>query len=283
MYPRSIFAALLCLALSMGCGSGCERQEQEAQEATSGEEESAPALGTVEGVVRMVAGAELPSFPEIRSPAQPAIPEECTPPQIADRQPVAMDDERRLAGVLVQASGFSEQAMEVVAREPVTHELFIRDCRLTPRFIPAVIGDTLKLTNETDYPYLPSLGGGGLTQAVLHGDSREYPLERGGIFSMTCGFAAPCGRADLVVVFHPVHSVTDEGGAFRMENVPPDEDVEIHAWHPLFEDVHETVRVGAGETVRVELEIAPAPQAAAPVDDDEEGETGPAEDQPGLF
>jgi hypothetical protein len=280
---RDLLIVLLSATLGMGCGSGCERQEGDAEETSGQESEGEPGLGTVEGVVRLVSDAELPSYPEIRSDAQPAIPEECTPPQIRDRQPVAMGDDRLLEGVLVQASDFSDEAMERIAREPVTHELFIRDCRLTPRFIPAVIGDTLKLTNETDYPFLPSLGGGGLTQAVLYQNSREFPLERGGIFSMTCGFAAPCGRADLVVVYHPVHTVTAEGGTFRMENVPADEDVRIHAWHPLFEEVSQTVRVGAGETAHVELEITPAPQPESPPESEEEGETGPVEDQPGLF
>jgi len=280
---KSLIAIFALLCLAIGCSSGCERQQDDPAETTGEEETETPqgSFGTVEGVIRMADGSEVPSFAEIRSPAQPAIPEACTPPQISDRQPVGMDDARNLEGILVQASGFSEAAMESVAREPMTHELFIRDCRLTPRFIPAVRGDTLKLTNETDYPFLPSMGQSGLTQAVLFENSREFALERGGIFNMVCGFAAPCGRADLVVVYHPVHDITEAGGTFRMENVPADEDVVIHAWHPLFEEVSQTVRVGEGETVRVELEITPAPQPELPEEPEEP--TGPAENQPGLF
>ncbi len=282
MSRRALAILILPSFLGLGCGSGCERREEDAH-ATSGSQSEAPRFGTVEGVVRIAAGAELPTNPDLRTPAQPPMPEACTPPLISDRQPVTMGDDRLLEGILVQASDFSEQAMEQVKREPVTHELFIRDCRLTPRFIPAVIGDTLKLTNETDYPFMPTMGGGGLMQAVLYQNSREFPLDRGGIFSMTCGFAAPCGRSDIVVVFHPVHTVTGEGGVFRMENVPADEDVSIHAWHPLFEDVSQTVRVGAGETTHIELEITPAPQPEPPPQEETEEPTGPAENQPGLF
>jgi hypothetical protein len=282
MHVRSVPLVLGLLLLSTGCGSGCERKEDETPE-TSGEEEQG-SVGTVEGVVRMVGAADVPSYPDARLPAQPAIPEACTPPQLTDRQPVAMDGTRGLEGILVQASAFSEAAMEAVAREPTTHPLTIRDCRLTPRLVAAVRGDTLTLTNETDYPFLPTMGSGGLTQAVLFNDSRDFALDRGGIFSLTCGFAAPCGRADIVVVYHPVHTITGAGGTFRLANVPADEDVRIHAWQPLFEEASETVRVGRGETVRIELELTPAPQPEPPSDVPDDGvDEGPVENQPGLF
>ena len=282
--PRTLLwlgPTLLTAAIALCACGGCDRSDEaeEGAQATAEPAESAGSFGTVEGVVRIVAGAELPSYPDLRAPTQPPPPEACTPPRTVDRQPVQMNDARLLSGVLVQASGFTQE----VTREPVTHEAFIRDCRLTPQLIAAVRGDTLTLKNETDYPFLPTMGLSNLSTAVLHDESRDYPLDRGGIFNLTCGFAAPCGRADVVVVYHPVHDITEEGGTFRMENVPAGEELRIHAWHPLFQEAAQTVTVAEGETLRIELELTPAPQPEPPAEPTGDEPTGPPEDQPGLF
>ncbi len=270
LFTTIVLGAALGLA---GCGS-CDGEGAEPEETTtSGAEGQSPAgrFGTVEGIIRLAPGAEVPSYPELRSHIQTQIPESCTPPQLTDRRPVGADAQGGLAGILLQASEFDQD----ITREPVTHELAIRDCRLTPRFLAAVRGDKIVLTNETDYPFLPTLGQSSLAQAVLFQDSREFPLEQGGIFTMTCSFAAPCARTDLVVVYHPVHTVSTEGGTFRIENFPADEDVRLHGWHPLFQEVSEMVRVGEGETVHVELVIAPSAQAAAqPAEEGEAGQEG---------
>ena len=87
----------------------------------------------------------------------------------------------------------------------------------------------------------------------------------------------------IVGARHGTHRSSLQAVWERICREAPLEDVRIHAWHPLFEEVSETVRVGAGETVRVELEITPAPQPEPPPEGEGEGETGPAENQPGLF
>jgi hypothetical protein len=240
-----------------------------------------PPTGIVEGIVVLAEGTELPSYPDTRGPVQPQIPESCTPPQLLDRQPVRSPDGRGLEGVLVQAAEFDAE----MTREPATHEVVIRDCRLVPRLVAAVRGDTLRVKNETDYPFLPTLGRSPMMQAIMKDETRDFALDTGGVFSLTCGFAAPCGRTDVVVVYHPVHAVTDEAGRFRIENVPAGEEVEIHAWHPLFEDSMVTVTVAAGATETLELTLRPVPPPA-PAPTPTPGETpaeAPAENQPGLF
>jgi hypothetical protein len=219
--------------------------------------------------VRLAEGAELPTFPPVeRQPTQPAPPEQCAPPREADRQPVALGRGRTLARVLVAAAEFDTAPPHV----PATHRIRIQDCRLTPMFVAATRGDTLELVNETDYPFMPVAGGAGVAQALMNGETRSIPLDQGGVKNLGCTFAAPCGRADVVTLYHPLHTLSDAAGRFRLE-VPAGEELEIHAWHPLFEEASEAVTVPAGETRRVDLVLRPAtPPTPIP------GEATPTED-----
>ena len=102
-----------------------------------------------------------------------------------------------------------------------------------------------------DNPYLRTL--------VAGQTGEEIPLDKPGVQPILCGFTAPCGRADVVVVHHPLASVTGEDGTFRIEGVPAGEKFNLNAWHPLFEASRIEVTVAPGETKTVELVIKPAP------------------------
>ncbi len=223
---------------------------------------AAPAsTATIEGVVRLAEGAELPRWPENpMTPAnRPALPDGCTPPQESDREPVHRVGDGRLAGVLITLANFQGGP----AHEPETHELTIRDCRLTPSLIVATRGDTLRIVNQTDYPFMPNFGTG-MLQAVLHEQSRDVELAEGGHRTLTCGFGASCGRAEVVTLYHPLHAVTDEDGRFRIENVPANDELRIGAWHMLFQEANQDLTLQPGETRRVELVLTPAPPPAPP-------------------
>ena len=234
--------------------------------------------GIVLGVVELAPGAELPSEPEEppdpRRPPHP--PDVCPPPRHDDHQPVHLVQGDRLTGVLVTGSGFAHSP----AFTKTVHEVRIEDCRLSPRMIVATRGDTLRITNRTDYPFLPTIGaGGGFLQAMLHDQTRDLPLDHPGVQDVTCGFAAPCGHTDLVVLMHPVHTVSTATGEFRL--VAPVGALEVHAWHPLFRDASTNVTVRAGATVRAEIVLTPLPPrppqpAPPPIQ-------GHPEDQPGVL
>ncbi len=228
--------------------------------------------------MRLVAGAEAPQYPEnpmVPPPGRPETPDTCSPPQQTDRAPLQPTGDRGLNGVLVALHDFGT----LPDHDPVTHEMTITDCRLSPRLLVATRGDRLRLTNETDYPFLPNFGTG-VMQALLYESTREMELGQGGVRTLQCGFAASCGRAEIVTLYHPLHDVSDEVGHFRITDVPAGGELRISAWHPLVQEASETLTLRAGETRVIELVVTPAeitpPQTPEPRE-------GPAEDDPDIL
>jgi hypothetical protein len=289
-------AAIFLLVACDGCGSEPANPPSEAETASSGSSESRP-VGTVEGVVRFAEGAELPAYPPMALARSSERPDLCPPQRPDHDRPVRMGGGRGLEGVLVAAHGFVEE--DVAAPEPQVRDIAIRGCQLTPALVVGVRGDTLRITNEDDHPFLPTMPGTNQFRALMEGQTRDIPLDEGNVFPIECTFAAPCGRTDVIVSYHPVYAVTGEGGRYRIENVPADADLSIHAFHPLFSEATVEVRVGAGETVQRDLVIGTAtlptppaegaedddgPEAEAGADDDDSSDDdSPAEDRPGLF
>jgi len=217
----------------------------------------------VEGTIRLADGAELPRYkPEQlgRRPGQPALPADCLPALESDLEPVSRTPEGLLDGVMVAATGDVDAfERELPTYQPQVRDVRIERCRLTPRLVVAVRGDTLRVTNTGDYPFLPTMGDSPFLRALTRGQHRDFALDQGGVRSLGCGFAAPCGRTEIVVVYHPVFAVTDATGHFRMENVPVGDHLVFHAWHPLFEEATATADVREGEVAHVELVMRPAP------------------------
>jgi hypothetical protein len=272
---RRYLIVLLMLGLTsvgtMGCGT-CQRAEESAvpspEAAEDDEARPEVPVGTIEGVVRVAEGVELPAYDDEamglnHSGIQP-LPDKCSPPKQGDRVPVTLDDQRGAAGVMVNATQFEASPHH----DAVTHQVAIVDCRLHPRLVVATRGDRLQMVNETDHPFLPRRAGYPFTQALMKGQSRTVDFDRGGVGHLECIMGAPCGRTDFIVLYHPVHTVTAEGGRFRMDNVPAGQKVRVHAWHPLFKESSVEAEVGAGETRRVEIELALRPEP--PADDDSE-------------
>ncbi len=273
---------LLLVVLLSGCDGCGSTQEPSSDPSTERGGEGAATdsrFAVLEGVVRLAEGADAPQYPAnpMTPPAgRPAPPDTCAPPQQTDRAPLSPAADRGLNGVLVALHDFAM----VPEHEPETHEMTITDCRLTPRLLVATRGDRLRLTNQTDYPFLPNFGTG-VMQALLHTQSREVELGQGGVRTLECGFAAPCGRAEIVTLYHPLFAVSDEAGRFRIERAPAGEEIRVSAWHPLVEEASQTLTLRAGETRRVELVVSPASQPEAPADTPPRD--GPAEDDPDIL
>ena len=262
---RSWGARIACtwlLVAAIGCGKKAPAKPAAAPLAAP------KAAAVLIGSIRMAGGHELPSYtPEQMERSVLAhvkggtFPEVCTPPRTVDRQPVRLTPDGKLIGVMVAASEFSQHPP---AKKLHAYEVTIRDCRLTPSMIVAEIGDTLHIKNEVDFPLLPGLGSDTFSQTLSKGQSRDIVFDTGGVKILMCGFTAPCGRTDVVVMAHPYAAVTNDKGEFRIDDFPADETVRLNAWHPLFSETFITVRVAHGETKTVELELTPVPPPPPP-------------------
>jgi len=255
-------AGFVVLALA---ASGCESCRAKPKFESS-ESKNAPAAdlpGMLTGSVKLAPGYELPSYPGddmerkvLQHIHGGTFPEKCTPPKQSDRTPVTQGPDGKLIGVMVAASQFTKST----PRAPKVFDVVIKDCRLTPRLVVGQLGDMINLKNEVEFPFMPTYGANAYNETLVPGQSKAMRLDKAGVENVLCGFTAPCGRTDVVVVRHPVFGVTDDKGMFRIEDFPTDETVQVNAWHPLFQDSKVSVKVGKGETKTVEFVLTPLPQ-----------------------
>lgn len=270
---------LVTLALALAGCSSCGREPVEQGENPSGETETETAsgqLGTLRGRVILAEGTELPSYSsdDIQGDVILQAPEGCPPPRRGDRAPVSLAENGGLTGVMVYAEGergaFFEQLGEV---EPVVRELRIVNCRLEPQLVVAVRGDTLRMINESEHPFLPQFGRSHVMRALVSGQPQDKVLDEGGIHSVRCGYGASCGRSDVVVGHSPVFTISEDG-TFEITNVPVGIPISVRAWHPLFLEspaVQAEIRPGGESEVEIVLTPVERPQEPA----EAEGTEGP--------
>lgn len=286
---RSTFTAMLVLLSACSSCNEARPGSEESPEDPRATTATPEGFVVLRGVVRLAEGAEVPLFPEATMQGGAglqggaALPGECPPPRSRDRMPVRMDASRGLSNVVLTVSDRElryEEFMELLGpHEPVERPVVIRDCRLDPPVVAATVGDTLVMSSEHEYPFLPTFGRSGFMQALLPAEPRRVELEQGGVQAIRCGFTAPCGRTDVVIAYTPIHTLSGEDGRFELPPVPADRPLVIHAWHPLFQEA--TVELTSGEGAEATLLLEPAPQPEPP-----EPPTDPdarPEDQPGLF
>jgi hypothetical protein len=275
-------------ACGVGCGS-CDPKTENGQAAPAeGESKGGETVAVVPvaGVVRLAEGAELPSYTDRELGIRENVvgrPKGCPPLGDAARTPVRADEAGGLSNVLVSVTGFDTSP----PHEATTRSVRINErCVLSPPVIVAVRGDELEIKNESSYPFLPKWPGSSFMQALVKGQLRTVSLDRGGVQPLRCAFAAPCGRSDVIVQYHPVFGVTEEGGAFRIANVPQGKKLQLHAWHPLFKPAKQRLSTADGTPVQVELVLTPrerpeeepeAEEKAAGSDEGGDDEAGMAE------
>ncbi|MGF1470024.1 MAG: hypothetical protein ACFCGT_28220 [Sandaracinaceae bacterium] len=259
--PMLVLVLVLVLAAAGACGGSTEPAGR-APAAEGAAESRGPAV--LRGVVRLADGAALPTYPEppLEQEGADLLPEACTPAGEADRTPFVLGGERGLAGVVVALRRFPGRPQ----LEPRTREVRIEDCRLTPKLVTATRGDVLRVTNATDHPFFPQLGGAErIMQMLMPEGSRDFELDQGGVRNLLCGYATPCGRTEIAVFYHPFHQVTGTDGRFVFEDPPIGDDIELGAWHPLLSEATEVVTTRAGQEVEVTLTLSPPPaRPAAP-------------------
>jgi hypothetical protein len=255
-----LFAVALALTFA-GCG-GCDKKEAPKKEPPPIDRPVAQAepFAVLTGSVRL-ASPEVPAFTDAEMERQVldhakrgAWPDECSPPKILDRRPLQLTDEGKLTGVVIAVSNFKKHPPK---RKPVVHEATIRDCRLTPSTILAMQGDTLKVTSEVKFPFMPGYGPPSPVKTLMPGQSYDVELKTLGASPVSCGFTAPCGRTDVIVLSHTLAALTDAEGNFRIDSFPPGEQVTVTAWHPLLQQSEQQIEIAPGETKSIELVVSP--------------------------
>jgi hypothetical protein len=266
---------LALMSLSLACGQGKPAQpapEPKGQQpsASSPSKPPAPAepsvglTGVIEGQVVLAEGAKLPELEDPRKAAKFALtdpPQPCSPIGKPDLTPVRRDaDSAGLSNIHVALTGMRSTPDSA----PRVHELLLTDCRLAQPVLGVMRGDTVRIKNASGSPLLPAMPGDKFMQAILPGESRELEIKGLGSMRIACSFSSYCGQTDVLSTSHRLYAVTDRTGHFRIEGVPLDQDLVVHAWQPLFAESRASVRLTSGAPEKqVTLKLAPQDPAAA--------------------
>jgi hypothetical protein len=268
----------LALLLVAACSSGEKAQTPAAGAPGSAAQQAAVKKpqadfsGVLHGVVKLVEGAEVPRAPEpVERVVPPPAP--CLPYGDADRDVVSMAaDTRALSPVHVAIT----QMASAPEHKPTQVDLRIDSCRLGPKLVGAVSGDSVRVTNHSDVAMLPLLPGDTYLESIAKGKSRSAKITRLGPTRIKCGIAGYCGESIVITLSHPLFAVTNEKGEFTIKGVPLGQDLTVHAAHPHVGVVSQKFRLTKEKPEHtLELVItprAPKPAAAAAADGKEPGD-----------
>ena len=225
--------------------------------------DAGPALeftGTIRGVIKLAKGQKLPFglFPQQNG---------VTPPSAAHCPPIDTADQRTIT-LAKQTGGLSPVHVALTGmtgsppRAPLVHELYIDACRLRPTLVGALRGDRVRVTNRSEAAFVPRLPGGNFMRGLMHGESTEGELKETRSL-VECSFAAYCGESLVIATTHSLYDVTTPEGFFTIEHVPLDQELTVHAWHPLFQVTSsEPVTLTHAQPERM-VELALTPSAGA--------------------
>lgn len=127
---------------------------------------------------------------------------------------------RPLADALVGVTGYEGYYI------PETREArlaTIDDCAYTQRTIDLTFGQRLDVANKTTVLYAPALSGFNTPALMLappNGDPVHLYPPKPGYYTLSDRFEGVNIKADVYVLLHPLHAVTDAAGHFRIDGLP---------------------------------------------------------------
>jgi plastocyanin len=198
---------------------------------------AAPAVGRVEGVVRLVA----PTDPPIVSGAYPSR---------RVSRPAARASE--ISNVIV----FIKDAPRTLGLAATRARMMQQDEAFVPHVVAITRGSTVEFPNADPYFHnVFSLSRGAAFDLGRYprGQSRSYPFNHAGLVKVYCHLHSHMTAA-IMVFDHQHFTVPEADGSFALGDVPAGE-WRLSAWHERIGESQKTILVQAGRTVRVEFAL----------------------------
>lgn len=131
-------------------------------------------------------------------------------------------------------------------------------CAFVPHVAVACAGQKLVMRNSD--PFLHDahalLGNRTLFNvAIPKGRTVTRSLTDVGLIHINCNVRHTWMRAYVYVSENPYHTVTDDGGAFTIGDIPPGT-YTLRVWHELLGSLDRQVKVEAGKTTELEIPLA---------------------------
>lgn len=171
------------------------------------------------------------------------------------RPPVPVVDEMRNVVLYVQRAPVPENMQP--ARAFMTQD----DEQFTPRVLPVFRGTTVDFPNADDvFHNVFSLSSAKAFDLGRYprGASRSVTFDKSGTVQVFCHIHSDMSGVVLVLE-NPYFAVPTDGGRFTIDNVPSG-DYTVVGWHERVKPITRTIRVIAGETVKLDFNI-PIPPA----------------------
>lgn len=191
--------------------------------------------------------------------------------QFREGAPLA-DGRRPLGDAMVGITGYSGFYLP---EGKDSQKITIDGCAFSQRTIVLTLGQALEvqnLSNDVFAPELENQPAPALMMAAPKSDPVRLYASRVGRYRVIERTKHPWMEADLFVIGHPLHAVTDMTGHFRIDGVPVGK-LTVGAIHPFIvssldggqqQDVRKEIDVQSGVVTKVELTIPYAKVAPRP-------------------
>ena len=207
--------------------------------------------GAIAGTVVLAPGFERSAPVQVTNTTDPEV---CG--EAHSLEDLELSPRRGVANVIVSLVDVPADLVET-ARSPPPLVLDNRHCRFEPHAASITVKGVLELRNSdptlhTVHWYGPTSGNVALPRGA---DSVKRQFSVPGLYALKCDVHGWM-QAFVRVVEHPFHAVSNRGGAFVIDGVPPGS-YTLEAWHERLAFSHQGVEVRAGETTQVEITYQP--------------------------
>jgi hypothetical protein len=152
-------------------------------------------------------------------------------------------------------------------------ELVNQDCLISPRVQAVFAPGTLNVTSEDVAMHrdrIVNVGTGEIEAVAPFNDNGEVVpfdrlLDKTAQLEVTCELH-PWAQAHILVFDHPYFAMSQKGGTFSIDDIPPGT-YHVKAWHPRLGTAEQTVTIGAGQSAALAFKLASGATAppSAPV------------------